>query len=176
VNIEQFWKHIDESRAATDSGVEEQVEQLRSRLRTLPPEDVATFATHFDAVRARVNTWDLWAAAYLLLGGCSDDGFTDFRSWLIAQGRSAYEAAAADPDTLATLDVDVDELGEEVSEAEMLAYVADEVYQELTGEEEAPRDGDGEGTAEPAGEPWDEDDDEALRQRFPRLSALVPPQ
>lgn len=26
---------------------------------------------------------DLWAAAYHANGGCSDDGFIDFRIWLI---------------------------------------------------------------------------------------------
>lgn len=29
---------------------------------------------------------DLWAAAYIIGGGCSDDSFIDFRAGLIAQG------------------------------------------------------------------------------------------
>lgn len=41
------------------------------------------------------------AAAYLIGGGCSDDGFTDFRFGVIAQGRDWYEKAAACPDSLA---------------------------------------------------------------------------
>jgi hypothetical protein len=38
---------------------------------------------------------------YLIGGGCSDDGFIDFRAGLIAQGRDWYERAAASPDDLA---------------------------------------------------------------------------
>ena len=44
---------------------------------------------------------DLWAAAYLIGGGFSDDGFIDFRAGLIAQGRDWYNKAAAAPDSLA---------------------------------------------------------------------------
>ncbi len=45
----------------------------------------------------------LWAAAYLVNGGCSDDGFDYFRGWLIAQGQEVFEAVLADPDSLAEL-------------------------------------------------------------------------
>ena len=37
-------------------------------------------------VHAVLYRWDMWAAAYLIGGGCSDDGFIDFRAGLIAQG------------------------------------------------------------------------------------------
>jgi hypothetical protein len=33
----------------------------------------------------------MWVAAYLMNGGCSDDGFDYFRGWLIAQGRTTLE-------------------------------------------------------------------------------------
>ncbi len=41
---------------------------------------------------------DIWALAYLLRGGCSDDSFEAFRGWLILQGRKVFEATLADPD------------------------------------------------------------------------------
>src|SRR5215510_8652424 len=47
----------------------------------------------------------LWAAAYVVNGGCSDDGFDYFRGWLIAQGREVFERVTADPDALAELPV-----------------------------------------------------------------------
>ncbi|GAA1585730.1 hypothetical protein GCM10009678_80400 [Actinomadura kijaniata] len=46
---------------------------------------------------------DLWGAAYLINGGASDDGFDYFRGWLVSQGRAVYEAALADPDSLAAV-------------------------------------------------------------------------
>lgn len=45
------------------------------------------------------------AAASLILGGCSDDGFEYFRGRLIAQGREVFERSVADPDSLADLPV-----------------------------------------------------------------------
>ncbi|EKC76209.1 hypothetical protein LEA_04821 [human gut metagenome] len=36
--------------------------------------------------------------------GCSDDGFIDFRAWLIAQGKEVYMNALRDPDTLADIE------------------------------------------------------------------------
>ena len=47
------------------------------------------------------QTWDLWGAAYLVNGGCSDDGFVYFRAWLISQGRAIYTAAVENPDSMA---------------------------------------------------------------------------
>ena len=38
--------------------------------------------------------WDLWGAAYLANGGCSDDGFDYFRGWLIGQGRKVSARCA----------------------------------------------------------------------------------
>ena len=46
--------------------------------------------------------YGLWTAANVMeRGGCSDDGFMDFRAWLVAQGKEVYLAALADPDSLA---------------------------------------------------------------------------
>ncbi|MFH9352577.1 DUF4240 domain-containing protein [Kitasatospora sp. NPDC017646] len=45
--------------------------------------------------------WDVWAAAHLIGGGCSDDSFVGFRAGLIAFGRDWYERAADAPESLA---------------------------------------------------------------------------
>lgn len=67
-----------------------------------------------ETVAAQQVLWDLmadsctnplWAAAYVINGGCSDDGFDCFRGWLIAQGREVFGRAAARPDALADLPV-----------------------------------------------------------------------
>ena len=47
--------------------------------------------------------YGLWSAVRLM-GHATDDGFTDFRAWLISQGKEAYFAALKEPDTLADLD------------------------------------------------------------------------
>jgi hypothetical protein len=45
----------------------------------------------------RLNHWDVWAMAFLLQDGCSDDAFEAFRAWVILQGPQAAELARARP-------------------------------------------------------------------------------
>jgi hypothetical protein len=45
----------------------------------------------------------LWAAAYVINGGCSDDGFDYFRAWLMLQGQGTFGQAVADLDSPADL-------------------------------------------------------------------------
>ena len=70
---------------------------------------------------------ELWGAAYLLNGGCSDDCFEYFRGWLITQGRAVYEAVLADPDSLA----DVDNLTD--VECEQATHMTADAYRMATG-------------------------------------------
>ncbi|MEM9971024.1 MAG: DUF4240 domain-containing protein [Pseudomonadota bacterium] len=70
------------------------------------PEALAAFkANQIKAFDKRIRTQmsesyrtDIWALAYILGDGCSDDSFDAFRAWLILQGRAVYEATLADPD------------------------------------------------------------------------------
>ncbi|GAA3628020.1 uncharacterized protein DUF4240 [Lentzea atacamensis] len=67
-----------------------------------PAQIVATQQTLWDLLALSYRN-PLWAAAYLMNGGCSDDGFDYFRGWLLLQGEEVFTAAVASPDTLATL-------------------------------------------------------------------------
>ena len=105
-------------------------------------------------------------AAYLINGGCSDDGFAYFRSWLISRGRAAYEGAIRDPDSLAgSVDPDRDDY-----EFEDLWGLALVVYEERTGEE--PPATEGGGRTEPSSQRWDFDDEEQVSRRLPKLAAV----
>jgi hypothetical protein len=75
----------------------------------------------------------LWGVAFASGGGCSDDLFDDFRSWLISMGRKVYEAALADPETVHEI-AERDGLEEDVF-FEELQYVPSQVLREKTGEE-----------------------------------------
>ncbi len=46
---------------------------------------------------------ELWAVAYIINGGCSEDGFDYFRAWLTSQGKVIYENAIKDPQNLANV-------------------------------------------------------------------------
>jgi hypothetical protein len=111
-------------------------------------------------------TWPLWGAAYLINGGCSDDGFEYFRCWLISRGREIFDAAVAEPDSLASV-VDPDD---DHHECEALLYVALQTYEEVAGKQ-MPRDAK-KCPPEPIGESWDFDDSLETARRLPRLFKL----
>jgi hypothetical protein len=162
----RFWSIIEAGGKKAISDPEPQITAVRKELTKLTPEELREFQHLYNEKLAHAYTWDLWGAAYLINGGCSDDGFHYFRSWLISRGRAAYEAALENPDTLAGLtDPDRDDY-----EFEELAYVPLEVYEELTGKEMT--------TIElrwpenPRGAEWDFDNDEQITKRLPKLAKI----
>jgi hypothetical protein len=179
-----FWNIIDTSRQKAreiplQSGqdfIDIHEQTLAEILRTLPPAEIASFRDRFWSLHRHAYRWDLWAAAYWLCAGCSDDGFTDFRSCLISLGKDLYYRILADPDTLADI---VDLPDTPYMQAEGFQYIASRVYEEVTGEEipeeEWPEsEGDYNAPHEPAGERIDHDDDEVMRRHFPKLVAKYP--
>ena len=160
MDISEFWQLIEQSRDGT-SECEEQAERLVELLAELEPKQVVDFDRHFTERMIEAYRWDLWAVAYIVNGGCSDDGFEYFRCWLIGQGEEYFDAALQDPENAANHV----EPGEEV-ECEDLLYAASRAYEELTGDEEMPWE-EIPRPAEPTGEPWEEDELETL---YPRLA------
>ena len=69
----------------------------------------------------RANRHDLWRVANLANGGASHDGFYYFRLWLVGMGKQVFEAALADPDSLA----DVLDPAYDMYEAEMYGAAPD---------------------------------------------------
>ena len=165
-----FWGIIRESRAGfdpalRDGNMDRQVVRFQQLLSDLAPEEIAQIQRKFDERMNDAYRWDLWAAAYIIEGGCSDDGFTDFRSWLISMGREVYESALRDPESL----VDVaDADGIEATSFEEFQYVPCQVYENKTGQN-MPDTGVSY-TGEPAGDKWSENGDD-LSRRLPRLWA-----
>ncbi len=160
MNRDDFWKLVED--AESGRGPYEQAEVIQAELAKRSPEEIVEFERHVRELQASSYTWDLWGAAYLINGGCSDDGFEYFRGWLIAQGRSVFENAVAAPDSLA----DLPDLEEDVECEEML-YVAFSAYQSATGTEipSVPI------KLPDLGEGWDFDDDAEMKKRYPKLFA-----
>jgi predicted DNA-binding WGR domain protein len=124
---QEFWALIDQSRRATED-IEEQIDRLRNLLGQLTADEILAFDRHFQEALQAAYRWELWAAAYIINGGCSDDGFDYFLGWLIAQGQRYFEASLADPNNAGTKV----EPGDYV-ECEEIWYVAAEAYETLTG-------------------------------------------
>lgn len=160
-----FWQLIDASRRAADGDPEQQMEALKEQLATLPEKEIVAFDRLFTEFWVRAYTWELWGAAYIMGAGCSDDGFMDFRGWLVAKGEAVYRAALLDPESLAESVTDADGDGQ----IEGFQYVAADAWAERTGRDpsEYPHP-DVARPSEPSGESWDE---EEIAERFPRLTA-----
>jgi hypothetical protein len=156
---EEFWALVEAARDASNDNVDDRPGALEQLLMSRAPDEVQDFQDCYDEVLRRANRWNLWGAAYLMNGGCSDDTFRYFRDWLISEGRHVFEAALADPDTLADLPrMDGFEL-------EDYGYVASDVYQQITGNDLEPAIFDE--SPDPEGEEWGEDE---LPTMFPRLA------
>jgi len=162
----EFWEIVDSTREAAGGDPEDHAELLVERLVGSDPDAVLDFARHFEARYNRAYRWDLWGAAWVLLGGASDDAFDYFRCWLIGQGRAVYEGAVHDPDALADL---LDDFDEELDgDGEDLGYAADEAYEQLTGDV-APDLGILPAPPEPTGTPIDFEDDAVMARQYPKL-------
>lgn len=156
-----FWNLIDRVRTSAPGDQETQRKNLASALKALNKDDCRSAATFFEQSVIKAYNWRLWGAAYIINGGCSDDSFMDFRSSLVLLGRDVFDAAIADPDSLALVDQD-----EEAWTFEGFQYAVSEALEAVCGR--SAQDDLPEHPADPAGKEWDEDD---LPSLFPRLSA-----
>lgn len=89
-----FWEVIG-NRA--DGSLAERLEALPLRIARFKPKAIKDFDKLLRLKWGEAYRTDIWALAFLLRGGCSDDSFMDFRAWLIMQGRDVFERAMADP-------------------------------------------------------------------------------
>ena len=105
-----FWATIEASRADWDPNAPDhfqtgnqarQAALLEKVLGALDVDGVLRFGREFSRHFWHAYRRDLWDAAYVIEGGCGDDGFMDFRFWLISMGRDVFEKAVADPRSLA---------------------------------------------------------------------------
>jgi hypothetical protein len=160
---DRFWKIIQTAKDNSKGDYDQQQEELADELRKLTTDDIILFGNRFQYFRGQANTWELWGAIYIIHGGCGDDSFSDFREWVIGQGREFYYRTTNNPETL--VDVETDKI--EDVEWEGLGYVPATVFEELTGQEMPyPY----QEQQETIGNEWAEEGDD-LKQMFPRLAA-----
>lgn len=172
MRTDDFWTLIDQARTGADGDVEAIAARATELLAARDVADIVGYARHQRRVLAASYLVDLWGAAYLINGGCSDDWFDYFRGWLIAQGRTVFARAVAEPDSLAELPVvrQAALTGEDFASQEMLG-VAARAYRKATATE-LPPDPDAVPYPPEIGEFWDFDDEEEARRQLPRLAAL----
>ncbi|MCL2078743.1 MAG: DUF4240 domain-containing protein [Oscillospiraceae bacterium] len=144
---EQFWQLIDNARK-TGGIWQNMYTPLVDSLALLEEPDIIRFKQIFDEYKNLAYKQKLWAAAAVINGGCSDDGFIDFRAWLVAQGKEVYLNALADPDSLASVET-IMALGRETAGSdympsngyhnaasfEAMSYAAGKAYEKKLGDD-----------------------------------------
>ncbi|WP_432989074.1 DUF4240 domain-containing protein [Dactylosporangium sp. CA-233914] len=176
---DEFWAIVGRAREGVDDtrtgeGAEEVAGRIGDRLTELGGEAAVAFGLRYDALEVESYDSTLWGAAYLMRGGCSDDAFDYFRGWLVAQGRSTWERAVRDPDTLAELGIDPDDdfLGcQHMLSVGRAAFDEDEAFYAAldAARAELPADT---FNGPLLGDDFDYDDDSEVRARYPRLAEI----
>lgn len=104
MNTEDFWSLIERAQQVADPQNEaSMMEALFWELTKLPDREFFAWYRLQDSFMQLADTPKLCAAASIINYGTSDDRFTDFRAWLVMQGRAVYLSALADPDRLARM-------------------------------------------------------------------------
>lgn len=162
MNNEQFWQLIQSVHLESLGDMEKKCALITEMLANLSASDAVKFQSLFDQRMDEAYTWELWGAAYVIGGGCSDDAFTDFRSSLISRGEVSFKAALLNPDSLADQILDDDAFFYEGYQ-----YAVSEGVEKAVGsrpERYASH------PSDPSGEEWSEEDD-SLKKLYPKLWA-----
>ena len=132
IDENKYWELIAKSLKKSDDQ-EEQEETLIKDIAKLTPIEMIGFRLRTDKLLHDTYNSEMWCAAYMINGGCSDDGFEYFRNWLISRGKDVYYKAKENPDSI------IDELEEndiqDECDFEGFWNVADEAFTMRTGKE-----------------------------------------
>jgi hypothetical protein len=123
-----FWRIVDDASREGDP-----YEGIKSRLCDLSRQEILSFHHIFTKALAAACSFPLLAANFAIASYVSDDGFREFRAWLISQGSDKFGRALIDPESIADwLDKDC---VDGIDGAPMLA-VAQDAYIETYGDDD----------------------------------------
>jgi hypothetical protein len=179
MNTQQFWQLIEEARRAVADPADcrDVAAAAASLLSTYSSGEIIAAEHVLSELLADSYKSSLWAAAYVINWGCSDDAFDYFRGWLIVQGREVFERSVAEPDVLADLPVIRAAARMAAAlECEDALYIARRAYEAATGGElpddtypnQHPK-------LDDRGWQFDFDDRTQMKRRMPQLTALFQP-
>lgn len=93
---EEFWQLIEQSRTTGD-----QYDWLETQLRSAGKDAIISFEDNLRRVILDASNFQILAANFVINSYVSDDGFEDFRAWLVSQGRQRFESALRNPESIA---------------------------------------------------------------------------
>lgn len=159
ISEQEFWNIIEQS---------EKGKNLEHILMPLTRQEIIGYVywwIYFNKISYRQ---DLWAVAYTVLGGCSDDGFDYFRFWLVARGKEVFYEALENADSLCNEFLNLSD--DEYPEAEDFDYAYINVFNQRFGEDSfySDEECDFDYTRPEIVFTWNEDDEESIRNIIPK--------
>lgn len=126
MNEQQFWNLIDLHLNSSES-----YEDLKKNLCQFGKDEIISFKRILMEKLVQSCSFPLLAANFVISSYVSDDGFKEFRAWLISKGESKFLDAVRNPETIAKWlkKDDVDEI-----DGGALLIVADDAYEEAGGD------------------------------------------
>lgn len=122
IDKREFWSIIHE---AKQKG---KIEYITDYLTGRSEEEIVQFELQFREQMEKSYTSSLWGAAFIIMGGCSDDCFDYFRGWLIAQGEEVFNLTLENPEYMARYIPEEYRDEEIMPQLEEILNVADEVF------------------------------------------------
>jgi len=99
----KYWTIIEKS-FLSSSDYNIQRTKLLKELTQLNPKEIIGFDLRTTKLLKDSYISEMWCAAYIMKGGCSDDAFEYFRCWLISKGKDIYYKASKNPDALSEIE------------------------------------------------------------------------
>lgn len=96
----QFWEIIHESIRLSAADKNLQRKKLIELLQKESEENLKIFEAIFFGYEDDAYRDDIWDVVSYIHGGCGDDGFMDFRDFLISCGRDVYNSVLENPDNI----------------------------------------------------------------------------
>ena len=95
-----FWVIVEAALDECPNEPAAQEKAIKKQLFHFDLEELVCFQAIGTELMNGIYTSDIWAAAFVIYSGCSDDEFKDFRGWLIGQGEQAYMQAVSQADAI----------------------------------------------------------------------------
>lgn len=127
---ETYWGLIDNSLKNTTNQEDQEI-FLIEEIEKLTPQEMIGFRLRTDKLLFDSYNPELWCAAYIVSGGCTDGGFEYFRCWLISQGKEVFYKVKSNPDALINQVIE----NKESYEFEGFWYVAMNAFKNTTGQD-----------------------------------------
>lgn len=123
-----FWGLVDRLVVKSRGNLGRFETALHAHLKSLAPEEIEDFAGHYGELLNETDVPSIREAAHIIGCGGSDDGFMDFRRWVVFQGSTAYQQIIHAPDFLGSYDRASDPI-----EAWCCEFDLGRAYEEVTG-------------------------------------------